>query len=145
MRIPSLIWRRAGAVAIALGLAGSLALATAAAAQDDRFPAPGKDVFKFICALFGGIYHEYKDVGVYVCQFTTGDITCDGTECWVVVPMKSSPLKQECDTAGGRFGERGEALFSCELEEGVLMLECADEREWRCRVGWIATKVQERR
>lgn len=146
MRTSSPIRRRAAALVVALGLAGSLAFATPAAAQDDRFPAPGKDLFKFICALFGGIYHEYKDVGVYVCQFSTGDVTCDGTECWIVLPLKSVPLKQECDLGGGRYGERGEALFSCELREGVLMLDCVDQaEEWSCRVGWMATKDLEPR
>ena len=144
MRIPSPIWRRAAALAVALGMAASLALATPAAAQDDRFPAPGKDLFKVLCALFGGIYHEYKDVGVYVCQFTTGDVTCDGTECWVVVPLKSPPLKDECDSADGEYGQRGEALFSCELKEGTLMFECVDDkRQWRCAVGWVTAKDPE--
>ena len=145
MGVPSLIWRRAAARVVALGLAASLALATPAAAQDDdRFPAPGKDLTKFLCALFGGIYFDYGDAGFYGCQFKGGDVVCDGTECWVVVPLANPPLKDECDFAGGKYGERGAALFSCELKEGTLMFECFDKEQWQCRVGWASAPLGNR-
>lgn len=137
MGIRSLISRRAAACVLALGLAGSLALAGPAVAQDDRFPAPGKDLAKLLCAVFGGIWFDYgPDVGVWGCQFKGGDITCDGKECWIVVALATPPLKDECDFADGKYGELDAGRFSCRLQDGVLMLECTDKRARRCSVGW---------
>lgn len=129
--------------AVALGLAGSLALATPVAAQDDRFPAPGKDLAKILCGIFGGIFHDYGDAGFFACQFKTGDIVCDGKECWIVLPLATPPLKDECDSAGGKYGELGPAVFACEIKEGVLAFDCADKRQRICDVGFAAAKDPE--
>ena len=141
--LKSSIRQRIARCVAAAGLALSLALAwlaAPAAAQDDRFPAPGKDLAKILCEIFGGIFHDYGDTGLFVCQFKSGDITCDGKECWIVVPIERPPLKDECDFAGGKYGELAPAAFSCEIKEGVLAFHCSGKREWICDVGFAAAK-----
>ena len=136
--------RRFAAFALALGLAGSLALAAPAVAEDDRPSPPDLEHTELMCKLFGGTFRKFSYIH-YQCIFENFEIECyfwsGGEDCLINPRFLAPPLRDECEFAGGRYGELSRTAFACELREGVLVLHCVDDHEQRtCEVGWVPAR-----
>jgi hypothetical protein len=133
----SSVRRGFAAFILALGVAGSLALAAPAAAEDDRPSPPDLEHAELLCKLFGGRYYHFGG-STYSCTFRTFEIVCHNGECSIAPPFGVPLLRDECEVAGGRYGELSRTAFACELREGVLALDCSEDREQPgCAVGWL--------
>ncbi|GAB4052596.1 hypothetical protein [Catellatospora paridis] len=112
----------------ALTIAGFVAGLAGPATAGDPPPTVSPETLQVLCKTLGGAYSEQRTS--YSCDFTDTVILCQNDRCGYASRLENPPLRDECEYAGGLFGELASGIYVCELLAGELTADCTNPLDW---------------